>query len=165
MFFVLPYYLIITLYHPIIFLWSYHLIVLSHHHIVILSSYLISISYHLVILFYEIIILSYYHINILLSYRHIIIYTYRVTIIASSFKNMWKKQFKNVIFLKKCFKNKMCLGQNTAKPSFLKYFVAKKWFHCSFTISRRGGRRREKLILRKHTVSLYSTQANILSLY
>ena len=34
----------------------------------------------------------------------------------------------------------MFLGQIAAKPSFLKYFLTKKWFHCSFTVSGRTAR-------------------------
>ena len=67
-----------------------------------------------------------------------------------------------MLFLKNAFKNNMLLGQITGFLSFFNSFFANKWNHCSFTVSRHGGRRREKLILRKHTVNLYSTQANIL---
>ena len=146
--FVLSYHLIVTLYYPIIFLWPCHLIVLSHHHMVILSSYLISISYHLVILFYDIIILSYYRINILSSY-HLILLSYHDVYISRhnycvDVQKIYEKPFENKLCLKNAFKNKMFLGQITAKPSFLNHFFAKKWFHCSFTVSRPGGRRRKK---------------------
>ena len=153
--------------HYIILSYFYDLIILSYYHTIILLSYhLISSAYH-IILSYCFMRLSYYRIITSTSYYLIVIslYIHIASPLLRRVSKICEKQLKNDIFLKKCFKNKMFLGQNTAKPSFLKYFVAKKWFHCSFTISRRGGRRREKLILRKHTVSLYSTQANILELY
>ena len=81
------------------------------------------------------------------------------------FSKICEKPFENVLCLTNAFNHIMCLGQITAKPSFLNTFFAQKWNHYSFTVSRPGGRRREKLILRKHTVSLYSTKANILWMY
>ena len=146
--FVLSYHLIITLHHPIIFLWPCHLTVLSLHHIVILSSYLISISYHLVILFYDIIILSYYRINILLSYHLILVSYHDIYISRHNYcvdvQKIYEKPFKTELFLKTAFKHKMFLGQITAKPSLLNYFFAKQWFDCSFAVPGRSGRSRSR---------------------
>ena len=43
------------------------------------------------------------------------------------FSNICEKASKKcVMFEKKALQNKMCLGQNTARPSFLNVFFAKK---------------------------------------
>ena len=64
--------------------------------------------------------------------------------IFERFSKICEKPFKNVFFMKKCFKNEMFLGQIIAKPSFLNYFFAKKWFRCCFAIPGPGGRRAEQ---------------------
>ena len=116
-----------------------------------LSSYrVITSSYcYLIILFHQHIISSCY---IVLWYRHIIVLSYQHLIILSSYLSVisWyihiaspllrrcstymKKTFENKSCLKTCFKN-MFLGQIIARSSFLNCFFAKKWFHCSFTVS------------------------------
>ena len=42
------------------------------------------------------------------------------------FSNICEKPLKNVLVLKKALHNKMFVGQNTARPSFLNAFFAKK---------------------------------------
>ena len=42
------------------------------------------------------------------------------------FSKICEETVKNVLFLKKALQNKMFLGQNTARPSFLNVFFAKK---------------------------------------
>ena len=46
--------------------------------------------------------------------------------IFEPFSKICEKPLKNVLFLKKALQNKMFLGQNTARPSFLNVFFAKK---------------------------------------
>ena len=59
------------------------------------------------------------------------------------FSKICEKPLKNVWVLKQALQNKMFLGQNTARPSFLNAFFTKKWFHCSFTmVGRFAGRPR-----------------------
>ena len=59
--------------------------------------------------------------------------------IFERFSKLCETQIKNVWFVKNAFKNKMFLGQITAKPLFLNVFFAKKWNHCSFAVNRLAG--------------------------
>ena len=140
---ILSYHHIISSYHIFMILSSYRIITPSYCYLIILSHQHIISSCHIVLWDYHTIVLSHQHLIILSSYHYIYISRHHYCV---DFQKYVKKQCKNVIFLKKCFKNKMFLGQNTPKPSFLNVFFDKKWNHCSFTVSRHGGRRREKLI-------------------
>ena len=139
------YHHITSSYHFFMTLSSYRVITSSYCYLIILSHQHIISSCHIVLWYHHIIVLSYQHLIILSSYLSVISwYIHIAPPLLRRCSNIYEKPFENKLCLKNCFKNNMCLGQITAKPSFLNHFFVKKWFDCSFTVSRPGGRRRKK---------------------